>query len=850
MATLIQDLRFAVRGLLKNPAFSSIAILTLALGIGANTALFCVMNALLLRDLPVKNPQELVVLSDPGHSGMENGTENEERFAFTYHEFEGLRDNNQVFSGIFALDSSVIEQPVATTENGEGTQTRISMISGGYFSTLGVQPLMGHAFGEEVDRGRNQFPQAVVSYAFWQQRLHHDPAVIGHKIRMRQTLFDVVGVMPREFTGIAVGEAPEVWVPLTMQQAVAPGADWLTQPTDSISRRMFLHVVGRLKRGVTLAQANTSINVTFHNLLKADGESIADASVLSQVTDGWIVTRDVRHGLSELRKEYLKPLGALMGLVGLLLILACANVANLLLARATGRERELTVRVALGAGRGRLVRQLLTESVLLSVIGALAGLLLAQWGDELLLRLVSDTSAPVPLDVSVDGMVLAFTIGVTLLTGVLFGLIPALRATRLELNFVLRGTARSIIGGERGSGRLPMGKVLVAAQVAISLVLLVAAGLFVRNIQNLMRIPLGYEAEHILMFRLNPKLDGYQQAAIDPMYQTLLAKLNQVPGTRGATLSGNGLQFGGDSNTEISISGFTPTTGQEMDATFEEIGPHFFSTVGIPVLMGRDIEQKDETGAQHCWINQTMAKYYFGNENPLGRHVITTYPDSRADLEIVGVVADARLHSLREPMERRFFAPYFNPLAQRSVAVFEVRYTGNDSGLSSTIRRVVRETGPGLDPLALRRVPIELESHIVGDRLTARLASFFGFVALALACIGIYGVLSYTVARRTSEIGVRMALGAQRGNVLSMILRDALGVTIIGIAAGLGMALGLTKLLESWSLLSGLFYGISARDPLTLIVASGVLLAVASLAAFVPAWRASRTDPMTALRYE
>jgi predicted permease len=848
--TLIQDLRFAIRGLLKNPAFSSIAILTLALGIGANTALFGVMNALLLRDLPVRDPRQLVVLSDPGHSGVENGTETEERFAFTYHEFEGLRDNNQVFSGIFALDSSVIEQPVATTDKGDGTQTAISMISGSYFSTLGVQPLMGHAFGEEVDRGRNQFPQAVVSYAFWQERLHRDPAVIGHKIRVRQTLFDVVGVMPREFTGIAVGEAPEIWVPLTMQQSVVPGADWLTQPADSISRRMFLHVVGRLKPGVTLAQANSSINVTFHNLLKADGEAIADANARSQVTEGWIVARDARHGLSELRKEYLKPLGALMGLVGLLLLLACANVANLLLARSTGRERELTVRVALGAGRGRLVRQLLTESVLLSVIGALAGLLLAQWGDELLLRMVSDTSAPVPLDVSVDWTVLAFTFGVTLLTGVLFGLIPALRATRLELNLVLRGAARSIIGTERGSGRLPMGNILVGAQVAISLVLLVAAGLFVRNIQNLTRIPLGYEAEHILMFRVNPKLNGYQQAAINPMYRTLLTKLNQVPGVRGATLSGNGLQFGGDSNTEISIPGFTPNAEQKMDATFEEIGPHYFSTVGIPALMGRDIEQKDETGSQHCWINQTMAKYYFGNENPLGRHVMTTYPDSRADLEIVGVVADARLHSLREPMERRFFVPYFNPIGQRAAAVFEVRYTGDSSPLGATTRQIVRETGPGLDPLVFRTVPTALESHVVGDRLTARLSSFFGLVALLLACIGIYGVLSYTVARRTSEIGVRMALGAQRGNVLRMILRYALGVTIVGVAAGLGAALALTKLLESWSLLSGLFYGVSARDPLTLTAASVVLLVVAAIAAFVPAWRASRTDPMVALRYE
>jgi hypothetical protein len=287
-----------------------------------------------------------------------------------------------------------------------------------------------------------------------------------------------------------------------------------------------------------------------------------------------------------------------------------------------------------------------------------------------------------------------------------------------------------------------------------------------------------------------------------------------------------------------------------MDATFEDVGPGYFSTIGIPVLMGRDIGKKDETGAQRCWINQTMAKYYFGNDNPLGRHIVDAYPDERADMEIVGVVADARLHSLREPMERRFFVPYFNPLRQRSAAVFEIRFTGDGSELSSTVRGIVRETDAALDPLVFRTVPMAIDSHVTGDRLMAKLSSFFGFVAMLLACVGIYGVLSYTVARRTSEIGVRMALGAQRRDVLGMILRDALGVTVIGVAAGLGVALGLTKLLESWSLLSGLFYGISARDPMTLTVASVLLLLVSAIAAFVPAWRASRTEPVVALRYE
>jgi predicted permease len=850
METLLQNLRFAFRGLRKNPAFAAIAILTLALGIGANTALFSVMNALLLRMLPVHDPQQLVSLSNPESSGMQNGTNNGDRQLFTYHEFEGLRDNNQVFSGIVAFASQVYPVPVMTSDSNDGVQTGIGMVSGAYFSVLGVEPLMGRGFSPEMDQGRGQFPEAVLSYALWQQRLHQDPGVLARRIRIRQTLFDVVGVMPPDFTGIVVGMSPEVWVPLTMQQAVMPGADYLTQPPGSITKRMFLHIVGRLKPGITISQANTSINITFHNVLKDEGDTIADASIRGNITEGRIITRDARHGLSTLRGQYQKPLGVLMGLVGLLLLLACANVANLLLARSAGRQRELSVRVALGAGRARLVRQLLTESVLLSALGAGVGLLLARWGDQILLRMVSGTSTPVPLDVRLDWSVMAFTIGVTLVTGVLFGLMPALRATRVDLNSVLRGGARNISGADRSSGRLPIGKVLVGAQVAISLLLLVAAGLFVRNIKNLTSIPLGYDAEHLLMFRISPAINGYKPAAIPPLFQTLLAKFTSITGAHGVTLSENGLFFGTDSGDEISIPGIDPKGGKEMDAAFDQIGPAYFSTVGIPVLMGRDVEKRDETGARHCWINQTMAKYYFGNDNPIGRHIVDMYPESHYDYEIVGVVADARPNTLRGDIQRRFFVPFFNGLDPALNAIFEVRYSGDSSAISPTVRQLVHETDAGLDPLVFRTVPALIDTRLVRDRLTAKLSTFFGLVALLLACIGLYGVLSYTVARRTSEIGVRMALGAQRGNVLRLILQDALGVTLVGTVVGLGTALGLTKLLESWSLLSGLFYGVSARDPLTLTVASAVLLTVATLAAFVPAWRASRTDPITALHYE
>ncbi len=850
METLWQDLRYALRALSKNPAFSAIAVLTLALGIGANTALFSVMNAVLLRTIPVRDPQQLVVLSDPEFAGMQNGTNNGERAVFTWDEYQNLRDNNQVFSSTLAFSSTNTSPLISTSSSEDGTVSRVSLVSGNYFSTLGVTPVLGRTFGLEADQGRGQYPQAVVSYGFWQLRLHGDPAVLGRKIRIRNTVFDIIGVMPAEFTGIVVGDAPDMWVPLTMQMAAAPGRDWLTQKPGSVTKTMFLHIVGRLKPGVTLAQANSSVNITFENYLKAEANTIPDVSIRGNILGSSIKIRDARHGLSVLRGTYERPLDVLMGLVGLLLLLACANVANLLMARATGRQRELGVRVALGADRPRLIRQLLTESVMLAAIGAAVGLLLAHWGDRLLLQMVSADPAPVPLDVHLDLPVLAFTIGLTLVTGILFGLAPALRATRVDLNHVLRGTSRSISGGTKSPGRLPIGKVLVATQVGISLVLLIAAGLFVRNLQKLTSVPLGYDSEQLLMFRILPATGGYKGPAIQPLLQDFQVKFSSLPGVRSVSLSENGLFYGTDSNDEISIVGMPKKSAEDMNAGFDQVGPNYFSTIGIPILMGRDIEMRDQSGARKCWINESLAKHFFGNENPLGHHLLDEYPDSHFEFEIAGVVADARPNGLRGPVTRRFYVPIFNPVEAAPNAVYEVRYSGDVAAITAAVRRTVHDTNAGFDPPIFKTVPALIDARLLRDRLTAKLSSFFGTIALLLACIGLYGVLSYTVTRRTSEIGIRMALGAQRGNVLRLILREALGVTLIGTVAGLGVALAATRLLERADIFAGLFYGISGHDPATLIGSAIVLMGVATLAASIPAWRASRTNPMTALHYE
>jgi predicted permease len=844
METLLKDLRFAFRALAKNPAFSAIAILTLALGIGANTALFSVVNAVMMRPLAVQDPQQLVTLTDPNASGMWNGTNNGERNLITYHEYEGLRDQNQIFSGILTFSSQSYSAPVSLGSSSDATPANVSMVSGGYFPTLGVDPMLGHTFGVDVDKGRNAHPIAIVSYGYWDRKLARDPSAVGRKIHIRNMVFEIGGVMPPDFEGLVVGESPDMWIPLMMQDAIFPVRDLLTQKPGSVTKVMFLHIIGRLKPGVTLAQASTSINITFKQVLTDEAASIPDKKERDAVTDSYLVVRDGSRGFSQLRGQYAQPLEVLMGLVGLLLLLACANVANLLLSRSSARQRELAVRVAMGAGRGRLIRQLLTESVLLALLGATVGLLLAKWGDTLLLRMVSSGPTTVPLDVHLDLRVLAFAIAATLLTGILFGLAPALRSTRVDLNQVLRGSSRSISGGGSGSGRMPLGKILVSVQVAISLLLLVSAGLFVRSLQKLTAIPLGYDTSHLLMFRLVPATSGYKPAATGPLFQQLLAKFSTAPGVSGVSLSENGLFFNSDSNDEISIVGFTPKNGQKMDASWDQIAPNYFSTIGIHVLMGRDVQPQDSSGARVCWINQTMAKYYFGTESPIGRHMRDEYPEDRQDLEIVGVVADAKYNALRGQTERRFYVPFFNPIELSAQAAFFVRYTGESAPVVSSLRELVRQTDSTLDPLAIHTIPEQIDARLVRDRLTARLSTFFGLLALLLACIGLYGVLSYTVSQRTSELGIRMALGAQRASVLWLILREALTVTIIGAAVGLATALAATKVLAS------MLFGLTARDPITLIGAAIILLAVATLAATLPAWRASRTDPMTALRYE
>jgi len=851
MGTLLQDIRYGVRMLLKNPGFTAIAVLTLALGIGANTAIFSVLDSVLLRTLPVAHPEQLVLLTDPDSHGSSFGSEAGDRSLLAYSEFQYLRDHNEVFSSIFASDSHLAEAPAKFERSSSGAARaeetiRVRLASGDYFSTLQVKPVIGRLFTPEMDRVRGGAPFAVTSYAFWKQRFNLDPAMLGKTVQIHRTSFEIIGVAPPGFFGETAGEAADVWIPLTMQDPIYPGRDLLSLSQGEVNKHIWLQVIARLKPGVTQAQAKASINVVFQRMIESNIGSTASAEQRKEFLSQRIKLQAGARGSSTLQGEYGQPLKVLMALVGFVLLIACANVANLLLARGAARQKEFAVRLAIGAGRRRLIRQLLCESLLLAFTGAAAGILLAQWVDALLLQMVSRVSAgrqAIDINLRPDLRILGFTLAVAELSAILFGLIPALRATRLDLSPILKSTANGT--GEPGSRRLTTGKVLVVAQVAISLILLVAAGLFVHSLSKLGEVKLGYKPESLLLFQVDGTAGGYQGPANLRFQQELLEKFSAVPGVGAATLSSDGLFSHSESSDPISVEGYTPKPGEEMHSRMDHIGPGYFSTVGIPVLMGREIGPQDSgNGPRAAVINQTFAKDYFANTNPLGKKVRDSYPGNPSEMEIVGIVADAKYNSLRERTPARIYAPYFNPMWEHSYAIYEIRTLADPASVSTTLRKIVQQMNSAIPPIEIKTMPGLVDDSLHTDRFVARLAGVFGLLAMVLASIGLYGIMAYTVARRTRDIGIRLALGAQPGGVLWMVLRETLLLVVTGVAVGLPVAFAGTRLLKS------MLFGLGLVDPVAIAVSAMSLVVVAGLAGFLPARRAMRVDPMVALRYE
>ncbi|HVH61914.1 MAG TPA: ABC transporter permease [Candidatus Sulfotelmatobacter sp.] len=845
-----QDIRYALRMLRKSPGFTAIAVLTLALGIGANTAIFTLINSVLLNTLPVPHPEQLVLLTNPDEQGGGIGFNDGVRDVLTYPEFQDIARNNTVFSGVLAADSSTSSLPVEVEDPGKGAASgaapaELKLVSGSYFSVLGVNPILGRTFTTEVDKLRDANPVAVISYGFWQSHFAGASDVLGRKIRILRTSYTVVGVMPPEFHGETSGQNPEVFVPLSMQSEIFPGRDYLSPETDPFEKTEWLQVIGRLKPGVNLAQARVAITVEFQQMMQAQAAGMSAQHKQKFMKQSLPVTEGSR-GASALRGDFGKPLEILMAVVGLILLIACANIANILLARAATRQKEVAVRVALGAGGSRLFRQMLTESVLLAVVGGALGLLLAQWAEIALMRMVSGGPAGLPLDLHPNGEILAFTLGISVLTGMLFGLAPAFRATRVDLNSVLKAAARGFSGASSRPGRVPLGKVLVVAQVALSLLLLVVAGLFVRSFRNLSKVNLGYDSEHLLQFTANALTYGYQRAEILPVYEQLLQRLRAIPGVRGASLSDNGLLSGTDSQDHFTLEGEAEARDDER-ARYDMVGPDFFSAAGIPILEGREIGSQDSGNGQHVGvINQTFARKFFPHSDPIGKHVFVHESSHPFDFVIIGVAADSKHGSEREKPFPRFYAPFFNPVGNEwsTRATFVVCAFGNPAGLSSSIRAAVKDTAANLPPVTTETMDQSLADSLTTDRMITELSGAFGALALILVCIGLYGIMAYAVSGRTNEIGIRMALGAQRGNMLRLVLRETLLLVLIGVAIGLPAVIAASRLIKS------LLFGLGAADPLTLMLATALMFAIAALAGYIPARRAMRVDPMVALRYE
>ncbi|HEY2497380.1 MAG TPA: ABC transporter permease [Candidatus Angelobacter sp.] len=839
---LFKDLRYAARQFTRNPVFTAVAVASLAIGIGANTAIFSVMNSAMLKSLPVRDPQNLIMLTDPNQSGVRSGLNSGERDMLTYAEFELFRDHATSLDGLCVAQAEMNRMQVHIA-GGQPEEAHARLVSEEYFSVLGVDPAIGRFFNREEGKNVGQDPYAVLSYDYWQKRFGGNVSVLGTPIKMLGATLTVIGVAAPGFTGESVGEKPDFWMPMMMQPLVMPGRDWLHEDlSKSMEKVMWLHAFGRLKPGVTQSRAQTEIDVLFRGMLENEYPKTLDPDARKQAMDQHIKLRDARTGAFGGRDDFGQQLKVLLGASGVVLLIACINVANLLLARATSRTKEVGVRLSIGASRSRLIRQFLTESMVLSLLGGIVGLLLAWGASRALILLLTDRREDFSLGASLDWHVLGFTLGVTVLTGILFGLAPALRGTRVNLNDSLRDNGRTTASGSK----LNLAKGLVIVQVALSLLLVAGAGLFLRTLWNLQSVDLGYPKEKLLLVSADGVSAGYKGPQLSNLWRDLTARVRALPGVQGATYSTNGLFSGSESGDEIDVEGFTPTKDSEKFARFDRVGPQYFSTVGIPLLLGRELGMQDNATSPHvCVINEALAKLFFKDRNPIGRHITEKFGDKKNTMEVVGVAKNARDHRLRGDIPPRFYVPADQAMdGPNEWAVFEIRTAGDPEQMIATVRKTLLSVNEDLPVEGARPVVTSVDRTNAQPRMIARLCSIFGVMALLLAATGLYGVLSYGVAQRTNEIGIRMALGAGKGRVIKMILRETGVMIAIGLVAGvIFTAIGV-------QLVKSKLFGLGVLDPVAVISAVAILCVVALIAGYIPAARAARINPTQALRQE
>jgi predicted permease len=830
---LRQDLRLALRTARKTPAFTLVVVLTLALGIGANTAIFSLMDQLLFRLLPVTDPEQLVVLDAPGPFSGSTHRNNDFLSPMSHPMFEGLLDRNRVFSGVLAYYAAPVHLKSGdTTEDVSG-----NLVSGTYFSVLGVEPAAGRLFTAEDDVTPGGHPVVVLGHGFWERRFARDSGVVGRTLLVNGQPMTVVGVTQPGFLGAEIGQPVDVFVPLTMQAVIIPTwrgglGDWRTR---------WLTVMARLREGVSIEQARSGIDVLYRQLLREDAANLqtTSGSFRERFQQKALVLLAGGRGTSGLRDRSKSTLLVLMAMVGLVLLIACANVANLLLARASARRKEFALRLALGASRGRLARGLLVESLILALAGGALGVLVATWTGDLLLGALPVERVSEALSGEPDLRAVLFAFLLALGTGLVFGAAPALKASRPDLAPTLKNEAGTLAAR---SGSTGFRRGLVVAQVALSLLLLIGAGLFQRSLQNLGSIDPGFEPDGLLAFSVDPSLNGYD---IDRRLEVLRRIRDEIaaePGVLSVSLAEVALMTDRRSARTVRVEGYESKEGENMNPGNNGVAPGFFSTMGMTLLSGRDIADTDTAeSTKVAVVNESFARYFFGEADPLGRRF--GFGRGPRDVVIVGVVTDGKASSLREQPLRRVYVPYTQS-ADLGWVTFYLRAVVDPERLSGPIRELVSEVDATLPVRDFKTMQGQIRKSLFVERLVAALSVSFGIAATLLAALGLYGLMSYAVTLRTREIGIRVALGADGRGVLLMVLGEVVALTLLGVAVGLPSGYALGRLVESE------LYGLSARDPLTIAIATVSLLAAAILAGYVPAARASRVDPNVALRYD
>jgi predicted permease len=827
---LAAEARYAVRSLTKSPVFASVAVLSLALAIGANTAVFTLLDHLLLSELPVRNPGELVQLKEVGaHYGSNTGIN-----ALSYPIYEDFRDQNQVFSGMFCRRQNA----VAVSQGGHNERASAELVSGTYFPVLGIHAALGRLFTPEEDRTRSGAPLAVLGYDYWKTRFAGDASVIGREILVNDHKLTVIGVAQPGFLGTERLFTTQIYIPIMMAQEI--DGDKLDD-----RRRRWVQVFARRKPGVTLAQAGASLEPIFHRIIAWEVQQKEFAHASAYTREQFLRMR-IEAGPGgkgqNVAEQFLSaPLWAVMGMVGLVLLIACANVANLMIARAAGRQKEMAVRVALGAGRGRIVRQLLTESALLSLAGGAIGFGIAPWTMRLLADIMPQMDPPILFATAPNLRVLFFSLAACAFAALLFGLAPALRASRPDLASTLKDQASAVAGGGQAGWR----KALVVAQVGLSLLLLISAGLFARSLSNLKDLNPGFDVNGMLTFSVDPTLNGYNVERAKLFYRELTHELAALPGVRSAAMCVVPPLSFDEWDSSVTVEGYASKPGEDMNPWVNHVSPGFFGTLKIPLYAGRDFTEQDTAGAvKVAIVNQKFARHYFGDRGAVGRHIgLGSDPGTRTDIEIVGVVGDTRYETMRSPIPRQVFFPYLqNDWADRMTAY--VRTDLGPAQMFPALRAAVRKLAPNLPVFMMKTGERQRDDSLSVEKLAATLAGAFGTIATVLTAIGLYGVMAFLVALRTREIGIRMALGAAPGRVVWLVVREVLLLVGVGVAIGLPAALALTRLLESQ------LYGIAPGDPTTVVLAALGIAATAALAAYVPARRATRIDPVTSLHYE